>query len=116
MSKTKVSDTYEGLMSRASEFLDQLIDKLNEESPEIHTIIIFTHAATKIALGRALLKDPNAQIRTGTCSLDTFVLENGSWSAKALGETHYLSEGEEMHWDFGEYRRNGPTFVTNSSR
>lgn len=103
VSFTKVRDNYKGLIERSTLFLDQLISKLNKESPEIETIIIFTHAATKIALGRVLLKDPEVEIRTGVCSLDTYVLENNAWVAETIGETHYLTDGEEMHWDFSEF-------------
>lgn len=91
-------------MERSNLFLDQLISRLNMESPEIETIAVFTHAATKISLGRVLLKDSDAEIRTGVCSLDTYVLENDKWTAKAIGETHYLTDGEEMHWGFGELK------------
>lgn len=91
-------------MQRATEFLDKLINKLNKESPEIHTVFIVTHAATKIALGRALLKNPELDVRTGVCSLDTYVVdpESGKWVAKTIGQTDYLADGEEMHWSFGK--------------
>lgn len=107
MSKTKVSDSYEGLMNRSKVFLDQLISRLNKDHPEIDTIIIFTHAATKISLGRVLLDSPEEEIRTGTCSLDTYVLDNKSnkWVAQSIGETHFLTEGEEMHWDFSGFSK-----------
>lgn len=99
-------------MARASQFIEEFVARLDKESPEISTVFIVTHAATKIALGRALLNDGDAEIRTGVCSLDTYVRsapaggERGaasSWVAKAIGETHYLADGEEMHWDFSKY-------------
>lgn len=102
-----MSDTYEGLMDRSEVFLEQLIKRLNTDHPEIDTIIIFTHAATKISLGRVLLESPEEEIRTGTCSLDTYVLDskNKKWVAQSIGETHFLTEGEEMHWDFAGFSK-----------
>lgn len=101
--KTKVSDTYDGLIDRSTLFLDELIAKLNKDSPDVETIFIVTHAATKIAMGRVLLREPDVEIRTGVCSLDTYVYENGVWVAKSIGDTHYLTDGEEMHWGFGKF-------------
>jgi transcription factor C subunit 7 len=72
-------------------------------------VLITTHAAPKIALARALVGDRNLSVRTGTCSLDKFVLpddkvgEPGDWEMVENGSTHYLSGGEEMHWSFGKF-------------
>lgn len=103
LQETAIDEDYNQLMSRASKFVEDLVTKLDSESPEIHTVFIVTHAATKIALGRAILQDKDAEIRTGVCSLDTYDRkDDGSWVATAIGETHFLADGEEMHWDFSK--------------
>lgn len=104
VAETAVNENYRELMDRASYFMTELIKTLDRDSPDIDTIFLVTHAATKIALGRALLKDEEAEIRTGVCSLDTYIrTDKNTWIAKAIGETHYLADGEEMHWDFGTF-------------
>lgn len=104
ISETAVNENYRELMDRASYFITELIKTLDNNSPDIDTILLVTHAATKIALGRALLKDEDAEIRTGVCSLDTYVRsDKNTWIAKTIGETHFLAHGEEMHWDFGMF-------------
>lgn len=96
------------LHERTKRFLNVLIEKLNKEEPEIETILIVSHAAPRIALGRALVGDNSLDIRTGVCSLDTFEVDKegglcGEWKLKSSGQVDYLSEGEVMHWGFGEY-------------
>lgn len=104
LGSTAVDEDYAQLMSRAANFIERFVAQLDKESPQISTVFIVTHAATKIALGRAILNDPEAEIRTGVCSLDTYDrADDGSWRATALGETHYLKDGEEMHWDFRKF-------------
>lgn len=98
------------LHERTKRFLDILLEKLNREEPEIETILIVSHAATRIALGRALAGDNSLDIRTGVCSLDVFTANKagaltGDWTVKSSGQVDYLSEGEVMHWGFGEYNK-----------
>ncbi|CAG78559.2 histidine phosphatase superfamily [Yarrowia lipolytica] len=93
------------LHERTKRFLNVLIEKLNKEEPEIETILIVSHAAPRIALGRALVGDNSLDIRTGVCSLDTFEVDKegglcGEWKLKSSGQVDYLSEGEVMHWGF----------------
>lgn len=104
---SKDGETVEELHQRAIECVTNLINELKNE-PEIKTILLVTHAATKIALGRALLGDPNAEIRTGTCSVDKYVLSSddksgapGDWTQQLNGYADFLTKGEEMHWSFG---------------
>lgn len=106
-----VGETYDQLLARTKDFVAKLIARLDSEAPHIENILIVTHAATKIALGRALLHDDYIDIRTGTCSLDTYVRDPEApenWIAKSLGQTSYLTNGEEMHWNFGKFK----SFIT----
>lgn len=104
-------ETMEELHSRCREALGKLMAELQNE-PAIKTILIVTHAAPKIAIGRALTGNANEEIRTGVCSVDKFTLldgkagEPGDWKLEYTGETGFLKDGEEMHWSFGMLKNN----------
>ncbi|CCE63661.1 hypothetical protein TPHA_0F01770 [Tetrapisispora phaffii CBS 4417] len=119
-------ETEEDIFNRCKTFWPKFIDTLEDSFPNIETIILVTHAATKIALGLSLLKKSSARdaidsegtlIRSGSCSLDkyelleteyskdddsTFVLpfEKRTWKITMNGNTEYLTKGEEMNWNF----------------
>lgn len=117
-------ESQEEIQQRAHKVLPLLIAKLEEEYPEIETILLCTHAATKIALGMAILgydsltalfpdveEGQYNHIRAGSCSLDKFSIPlesdasfyDRNWVMTMNGNTSFLNKGEEMHWDF----RNG---------
>lgn len=105
ISEAHLQESYEQLLDRAKLFFKELVQRLDTEEPEVDHILIVTHAATKIALGRAIVGDDNLDIRTGTCSLDTFVRDpkdSNTWVAEKIGDTSFLTNGEEMHWSFGK--------------
>lgn len=111
-------ETEEEIFSRCHEFWPIFIKHVEEKYPNVNTIMLVTHAATKAALGSNLLKHVNAiqpidkegnLIRNGSCSLDRYdcIAHIGSesfydreWSIVMNGDTSYLSQGEEMNWDF----------------
>lgn len=114
----------EEIQERAHQLLPLLIGRIEQEYPEIETVLFCTHAATKIAMGMAMLgyEDPRSlfpnvetgqydHIRAGSCSLDKFSVPfttdapfyDRDWIMTMNGNTCFLSKGEEMHWDF----RNG---------
>ncbi|EDK46840.1 hypothetical protein LELG_05021 [Lodderomyces elongisporus NRRL YB-4239] len=106
----------EDILARAQNFWKAFIPQFEKEHPEISNILIVTHAATKIALGSALLQletvtspidDNHAMLRAGACSLskyiradDTFATDNLKWNLVMNGNCEYLTQGEEMNWDF----------------
>lgn len=117
-------ESQQDIQERAFEALPLIIKKIEEEYPEVEHILICTHAATKIALGMALLgydsltekfKDvadgqPD-HIRAASCSLDKFITPpilqeknvkfyERDWIMTMNGNTTFLTKGEEMHWDF----------------
>lgn len=122
-------ETEEEIFERCKKFWPVFIKTVEERFPEVETILLVTHAATKIALGMTLLKfnsvrdtldeDGNV-IHCGSCSLDKYELledeedeeaedEEGSsvppfeerqWKLTMNGNTEFLSGGEEMNWDF----------------
>ncbi|KAK9453838.1 histidine phosphatase superfamily [Dipodascopsis uninucleata] len=103
-------ETIQELHDRGVQVLSDLIDLYNEKYPEVRTILICTHAATMIILGRALVGDSSLPVRTGTCSVSMYEADPnnnrpGNWTAILNGYTEHLSAGEERHWSFesGEY-------------
>lgn len=97
-------ETIEDIHVRCRKFIDVLVRHLDTSEPSISKIVLVTHAAAKLALGRALLDDPDYPIRSGVCSVDKFVRHNSgsdlSWSIVQNGKTDFLTHGEEMHWAF----------------
>jgi transcription factor C subunit 7 len=97
-------ETEDELHDRCKEVITNLVASL--KSSPIDRLLIVTHAATKIALGRALVGDRGLEVRTGTCSLDKYVLPEGNsgqpgdWVVEFHGKTDFLWDGEEMHWSF----------------
>lgn len=100
-----------GVHDRANDVLTKLISQVerNDTQNEIKHVVIFTHAATLIAMGRALTNDPDLPIRSGTCSIGKYkrLLTAkdqrgglGIWEQTMNGETSFLEGGEERHWEF----------------
>lgn len=95
-------ETEEDIHERCAKFMQLFVKDLDENRPEIKKVLMVTHAASKIALGRALLQDSQYQLRSGTCSLDKFERDpaSGAWTIVSNGATEFLTNGEEMHWTF----------------
>ncbi|KAK9464367.1 histidine phosphatase superfamily [Lipomyces arxii] len=97
-------ETIEELHDRAGTVLSQMIKDCSS-TPLINTIVICAHAATIIALGRALVGQEGFDVRTGTCSVSKYVAEPdnndiGHWTCVENGAAGHLTEGEERHWTF----------------
>lgn len=101
----------EEVFERAKLVWAKLIPLLDAKYPNVDNIIIVTHAATKIALGMALLKrkgvydtiddDSHTLLRAGACSLDKYKrIGEDQWEILMNGNCEFLTNGEEMHWDF----------------
>ncbi|CCK71987.1 uncharacterized protein KNAG_0I02020 [Huiozyma naganishii CBS 8797] len=113
-SKSGESET--DIFARAHAFWPVFIGHVEREFPDVETVILVTHAATKAALGMNLLKFPNAReaideqgtmIRNGSCALDRFDCRargqdfyGGEWELVTNGDTSFLTNGEEMNWNF----------------
>jgi hypothetical protein len=76
-----------------------------------HTrIVLFTHAATAIALVRGLLGEPQRSLRVGCCTLSVFnrmtgaqadkLIGPGIWEVERLADGSYLKEGALRDWGF----------------
>lgn len=104
-------ETEEQIFDRCGAFWSEFIPKFEQKYPDISTILIVTHAATKIALGMKLLKceslhqniqfeGAQTKLRAGACSLDLYTLQEGRWEIRENGRTDFLEKGEEMNWNF----------------
>lgn len=98
------------IFQRCLEFWEHFIPKFEKQFPDSETILFVTHAATKIALGMSLLKfnsvyesidGEDGKLRAGTCSLSKYIrLDQDEWKITMNGNTEFLTQGEEMNWDF----------------
>lgn len=111
-------ESEQDMFNRCRHFWCDFTEILEKQFPNVECIMLFTHAATKIALGMNLLgldncRDPiddeGTIIRSGACSLDRYeLLEeqddmpfiNRHWKMTMNGNTEFLKKGEEMCWDF----------------
>lgn len=89
---------------RAEEILRLLIKKLDEED-KVKSVVLYSHAATGIAMGRALIGDRESEVRSATCSVSKFKRVAGqeqerrglgNWERLLNGDTSFLSRGEEV--------------------
>lgn len=74
---------------------------MEDEHPQVKRILLVSHAATVIALGRAICKDREMDVRAGTCSLSKYVRDgNGEkWRCELNGWTGHLAKGEQVRED-----------------
>ncbi|ODV79063.1 transcription factor TFIIIC, tau55 subunit [Suhomyces tanzawaensis NRRL Y-17324] len=102
-------ESEEEIFQRAEEFWVKFIPVFESRFPEFENVLIITHAATKIALGLSLLKlkgvrdyldDNKTTLRAGACSLDLYRRAGLNWELKMNGNCDFLTEGEEMNWNF----------------
>ncbi|KAK4046643.1 cTPxI [Microbotryomycetes sp. JL201] len=106
---SRKGESVDEIHDRAEAVLQQLVTKYDKVDGVKH-LVLFSHAATGIAMSRALAGDRNLDVRSATCSVSAFkrVPEEGkgsrgglgSWRRILNGETSFLSRGEERHWDY----------------
>jgi len=100
----QTGETIFEIHERARDFLRLFIRYLDEKHPDVRTVLLVSHAATIIALGRALSGNIQKDIRAGTCSLSQFVRNAGKkeqdelqgWDCVLNGSVDHLSGGEEV--------------------
>ena len=99
------------LHARVNSALNRLITKLDDDPAQPRTVLICTHAATMIAIGRVLTgnmpDDPDEDdFQCYTASLSKFVRRStkpergviGNWDCALNSETSFLSGGAERGW------------------
>ncbi|KAF2467676.1 phosphoglycerate mutase family protein [Lindgomyces ingoldianus] len=99
------------LHERVANALNLVIASLDSDPAGPKTMLICTHAATMIAIGRALTGNVpdnfnEDDFKCYTASLSTFARRGdaegvlGNWECVGNAETGYLSGGEERGWKF----------------
>lgn len=99
---------------RCSEFWQAFIPRVEAQFPHVESILLVSHAATKIALGMTLMGYTKSSQFIGeehggdgvsttldacTCSLDLFE-KKLLWKINFSGNTGFLSSGKQMGWNF----------------
>lgn len=108
-------ETEEAIFNRCKTFWAEFIPKFEAQFPHVDSIVIVTHAATKISLGMSLLgyqsnrdylekKDmgdgKTTQIGGSTCSVDGYQRKGDEWRLVKNSETGFLTNGAEMEWHY----------------
>jgi transcription factor C subunit 7 len=83
---------------RAKEVLTRLIEQIDTHRPNVKNILLVTHAATNICLGRALTGKPDLVVGTGCATLGKYVRrrEGSSWDIVMNGDGSFLARGVEV--------------------
>lgn len=90
-------ESFQGIHDRAATFFKILLEYMRDRHPDVKRILLVSHAATVIALGRAIVGDREMAIRAGTCSLSKYVRrEEGKWECEWNGWTGHLGKGEQV--------------------
>lgn len=94
---------------RAAKVLALLIAKIERDMPHVQRVVLFTHAATNVAMGRALVGDLKRDIRSGCCSVGKYERAEGdgklgSWVQTLNGDCSFLDKGEEVSFVFSRER------------
>jgi transcription factor C subunit 7 len=98
------------LHDRAKKAIEHIVEKLDSDIEKPKTLLICTHAAVMIALGRALTGNMPQDLdeddfQCHTASLSTFKRKGsegdgvlGQWDCIGNAETHFLKGGPERGW------------------
>lgn len=107
----QTGESHQGIHDRAAAFLRLLIAHVDEVYPDVKSVLLVSHAATVIALGRALMKDRERDVRAGTCSLSCYTRRSGQeraedgigeWECRLNGDCSFLTGGEQRNWSFDQ--------------
>ncbi|BGP36116.1 hypothetical protein JCM10449v2_000012 [Rhodotorula kratochvilovae] len=117
----RTGESIRAVHARCASLVPRLVRAL--EARGAKTVVLFSHAATAIALSRAFAADlPPAllaqaapgepeplgewrdeerlQVGAATCSVSKFLREGERWKREWDGRTDFLARGEERRWDF----------------
>jgi transcription factor C subunit 7 len=105
----RVGEDVAEVHARAAGFLDVFVPEVERTMPGGHAhtrILLVSHAATTIALARALVGEPALPLRVGCCSLTETVRKRdvipilGGWDARRLAYGKHLKDGASREWGF----------------
>ncbi|EIN13699.1 phosphoglycerate mutase-like protein [Punctularia strigosozonata HHB-11173 SS5] len=103
---SRKGETVGQVHDRAAQFLGILVPIIEAKMPGVERVLLFSHAATVIALVRALLNDRTMDLRVGCCSLTE--LERlpganavlGGWKILKVADGTHMKEGASRDWGF----------------
>lgn len=130
---SRYGETVAQVHERCRQFLEAFINRLEEDQYDRSVgngkleghrcVLLMTHAATAIALTRALVDDENLPMRVACCSLTILKRRErkddavggsvsclpllGSWDIVQLARGEFLSGGLERDWGFEDVVLNG---------
>ncbi|KAL7409035.1 histidine phosphatase superfamily [Mrakia frigida] len=105
---SRLGETLSDLLLRARLFLIAFLRRIEEEYPDVKTICLIGHAASVIALGRALTGDKDLEVTAGCCTVSTYKRKTqgdkpatvGDWDITKNGDASFLEKGVERNWSF----------------
>ncbi|WVQ97675.1 hypothetical protein IAU59_004789 [Kwoniella sp. CBS 9459] len=112
---SRSGETIHGLHDRADLFVEAFVGKIEELYPDVRSVVIFSHAAAVIALGRALTGDRSLNVIAGTTTTSLYKRKRpsslsdsadasaggvGEWDILWNGRADYLPKGVERDWSF----------------
>ncbi|KAE9411086.1 phosphoglycerate mutase-like protein [Gymnopus androsaceus JB14] len=102
---TRKGEDVDEIHERCSIVMSDLVSEVETRFTNHKRILLVSHAATVIALARALAKDKEIPMRVGCCSLTELVsTQDGQgerrWEVKKLTEADFLTGGVQRDWGF----------------
>ncbi|KAJ3148207.1 hypothetical protein HDU86_007555 [Geranomyces michiganensis] len=98
----EIHDRLKWTVNAIADYVDSCPASDTHASDSTHVLLV-THAACQIALGRALLGDRYAEIQCGVASFGRFRRDsNARWIMEANGDVAHLTEGMQYNWQFTE--------------
>ncbi|KAI0033153.1 histidine phosphatase superfamily [Vararia minispora EC-137] len=100
---TRTGEDVDEVHARAADFLRVFVPEAERRFGErAKRVLLCSHAATVIALTRALLGQREMLFRAGCCSLTEVRREkdDGAWGAITVGSGKHLKEGLQRDWGF----------------
>ncbi|OCF37715.1 hypothetical protein I316_00842 [Kwoniella heveanensis BCC8398] len=112
---SRLGETIHGVHDRADLFVEAFVGRMEELYPDVRSVVIFSHAAAVIALGRALTGDRSLNVIAGTTTTSLYKRKTasptatssnssaggvGEWDILWNGRADYLPNGVERDWSF----------------
>lgn len=99
---SREGEDVDGCHNRCADFLAALVPELNRRFDGKHKrILLVSHAATIIALNRALLGDRDKPMRVGCCSLSEFKNDGCvKWLGVKIADGAHMKDGSTRDWGF----------------
>jgi len=98
---SRKGENVEQLLDRSAGLLHDLIPEVERKFEGKHQrIVLFSHAATIIALDKELLGNRDHPVRVGCCTLSEFDKDGDAWKMIKLADGSHLKEGTQREWGF----------------